>query len=55
MIGHSTTLIEIAGKRVLTDPYFGGGNLAYARVSSPARRREECCEAGRLLLRLPLP
>ena len=23
MIGHSTVLIEAAGKRVLTDPYFG--------------------------------
>ena len=23
MIGHSTVLIEIAGTRILTDPYFG--------------------------------
>jgi L-ascorbate metabolism protein UlaG (beta-lactamase superfamily) len=42
MIGHSTVLIEAAGRRILTDPYFGlHGNPAYARVQPPAQRREE--------------
>jgi L-ascorbate metabolism protein UlaG (beta-lactamase superfamily) len=42
MIGHSTVLIEAAGKRILTDPYFGlHGNPAYARPRPPARSREE--------------
>lgn len=42
MIGHSTLLIEVANKRILTDPYFGlHGNLAYARVRPPAHLREE--------------
>lgn len=42
MIGHSTVLIEIAGKRILTDPYFGlHGNAGYARPHPPARTREE--------------
>ncbi len=42
MIGHSTVLIETAGKRVLTDPYFGlHGNPAYARPRPPACTREE--------------
>ena len=42
MIGHSTVLIEVAGQRILTDPYFGlHGNPAYARLRPPARSREE--------------
>ncbi|MGA7557673.1 MAG: MBL fold metallo-hydrolase [Terriglobales bacterium] len=42
MIGHSTVLIEVAGSRILTDPYFGlHGNPAYARPRAPARSREE--------------
>jgi len=42
MIGHSTVLIDIGGRRVLTDPYFGTwGNPAYARLARPARTREE--------------
>lgn len=42
MIGHSTVFIEIGGRRILTDPYFGvWGNPAYGRVKPPARTREE--------------
>jgi len=42
MIGHSTVLIEAAGKRILTDPYFGTwGNPAYARIAPPFKTREE--------------
>jgi L-ascorbate metabolism protein UlaG (beta-lactamase superfamily) len=42
MIGHSTVLIEIAGKKILTDPYFGTwGNLAYKRIAPPFKTREE--------------
>lgn len=42
MIGHSTVLIEVSGKRILTDPWFGGfGNPAYGRVKPPAQTREQ--------------
>ncbi len=42
MIGHSTILIEAAGKKILTDPYFGSwGNLAYKRLAPPSKTREE--------------
>jgi len=42
MIGHSTVLIEIAGTRILTDPYFGTwGNPLYARLAPPFKSREE--------------
>ena len=41
MIGHSTVLIESAGKKILTDPFFGPrGNPAYMRVTPPAQSRE---------------
>lgn len=51
MIGHSTVLIEAAGKRVLTDPYFGlHGNPAYARPRPPARTREELSNADLILV-----
>ena len=41
MIGHSTVLIEAAGCRILTDPYFGHfGNPAYARIQPPAMPAE---------------
>jgi L-ascorbate metabolism protein UlaG (beta-lactamase superfamily) len=51
MIGHSTTLIEIGGMRILTDPYFGvGGNPAYARPEPPARTREEMTNVDLVLL-----
>ena len=42
MIGHSTVLIEVAGKRILTDPWFGRwGDPAYARLRPPAQTREQ--------------
>jgi L-ascorbate metabolism protein UlaG (beta-lactamase superfamily) len=42
MIGHSTVLIEVAGKKILTDPFWSPwGNPAYARARPPARSREE--------------
>jgi L-ascorbate metabolism protein UlaG (beta-lactamase superfamily) len=42
MIGHSTVLIEAAGMRILTDPYFGSwGNLAYKRIAPSFKTREE--------------
>jgi len=42
MIGHSTVLIETAGKKILTDPYFGSwGNLAYKRTAPPSKTRKE--------------
>lgn len=51
MIGHSTVLIEIAGKRVLTDPYFGSwGNPAYARVTPAARSGRELADVDVVLV-----
>lgn len=51
MIGHSTVLIEAAGKRILTDPYFGlHGNPAYARLHPPARTREELANVDLVLI-----
>ncbi len=42
MIGHSTVLIEAAGTKILTDPYFGTwGNPAYKRTAPPSSTREE--------------
>ncbi len=42
MIGHSTLLLEAAGTRLITDPYFGTlGHVAYARVRPPALKRED--------------
>jgi L-ascorbate metabolism protein UlaG (beta-lactamase superfamily) len=42
MIGHSTVWIETAGRRIITDPYFGSwGNLAYARLAPPGKTRAE--------------
>ena len=41
LIAHSTTLIEAAGRKILTDPYFGlHGNPAYARVDPPSQPRD---------------
>jgi L-ascorbate metabolism protein UlaG (beta-lactamase superfamily) len=41
IIGHSTVLIEAAGTKILTDPYFGTwGNLAYKRIAPPSETRE---------------
>ena len=51
MIGHSTTLIEADGARILTDPYFGTwGNPAYKRVAPPARSREACSDVDLVLV-----
>lgn len=51
MIGHSTVLLEAAGLRLLTDPWFGNsGNLAYARLRPPALRREELRDIDGVLL-----
>ena len=51
MIGHSTVLIETAGKRILTDPYFGTwGNPAYLRRGKPARSREDLADIDGVLI-----
>ncbi len=51
LIGHSTVLIEIAGKKLLTDPYFGTwGNPAYKRVAPPGRPREACRDVDVVLV-----
>jgi L-ascorbate metabolism protein UlaG (beta-lactamase superfamily) len=51
MIGHSTVLIDVAGKRILTDPYFGlHGNLAYARPRPPSRSRKELNDVDLILI-----
>lgn len=50
MVGHSTVLLEGAGTRLLTDPWFGtSGNLAYRRLAPPAFRREELREIDGVL------
>ncbi|MFC1851305.1 MBL fold metallo-hydrolase [candidate division CSSED10-310 bacterium] len=51
MIGHSTVLIELGGKKILTDPYFGTwGNPAYKRLSPAAKGRQELTEVDFVLL-----
>ncbi|MGD8319286.1 MAG: hypothetical protein PVJ02_02490, partial [Gemmatimonadota bacterium] len=41
VVGHSTVLIGVAGRRILTDPYFGTrGNPAYVRTTPPGLARE---------------
>jgi L-ascorbate metabolism protein UlaG (beta-lactamase superfamily) len=51
MIGHSTVLIEAAGQRILTDPYFGRhGNPAYGRPHPPAQSREELSQVDLVLV-----
>jgi L-ascorbate metabolism protein UlaG (beta-lactamase superfamily) len=51
MIGHSTVLIEAAGMKILTDPYFGTwGNLAYKRIAPPSRTREDLKAVDLVLL-----
>ena len=51
MIGHSTVLIETAGQKILTDPYFGvRGNPAYMRVAPPGKSRTECAGADLVLI-----
>lgn len=49
MIGHSTVLIEAAGKKILTDPYFGTwGNIAYKRTAPPFKNTpgDRGCRSG---------
>jgi len=42
LLGHATFLIECAGQKVLSDPYFGSwGNPAFTRVRPPAMQRED--------------
>jgi L-ascorbate metabolism protein UlaG (beta-lactamase superfamily) len=51
LIGHSTTLIETGGQRILTDPYFGTwGNPAYARLEPPAQTRDTLLDVDLVLL-----
>jgi len=51
MIGHSTVLIETGGKKILTDPYWGTwGNLAYARLGTPAKSRQELSKVDAVLI-----
>ena len=51
MIGHSTVLIEAAGMKILTDPYFGTwGNLAYKRIAPPFKSREEMAAVDLVLV-----
>ncbi len=50
MIGHSSVLLELGGMRILTDPYFGGGNLVYARVNPPASSRESLRDVDLVLI-----
>lgn len=51
MIGHSTVLIEVDGKRILTDPFWGlWGNPAYARVGIPAKSRQELRDVDGVLI-----
>jgi len=51
LVGHSTVLIEAAGVRILTDPFFRTfGNPAYARVDRPALDRQQIGELDAVLL-----
>jgi L-ascorbate metabolism protein UlaG (beta-lactamase superfamily) len=51
MIGHSTVLIEVAGNRVLADPWFGTfGNPAYARLQPPAQTRAQLSDVDLVLV-----
>lgn len=51
MIGHSTVLIETAGTKILTDPYWGmWGNPAFARVGVPAKSRQELNKVDGVLI-----
>jgi len=51
MVGHCTVLIEISGRRIITDPYFGTlGHVAYARLNPPALTREELRDVDLVLI-----
>lgn len=51
VVGHSTVLVEVAGRRILTDPYFGTrGNPAYMRTTPPALAREDLLDVDLVLV-----
>ena len=51
MIGHSTVLIEGAGTKLITDPYFGTfGHVAYARVGKPSAGRDSFLDVDAVLV-----
>lgn len=51
MIGHSTLVIEMAGKKIITDPYFGlRGHIAYRRLAPPAQPREALTDVDVVLV-----
>ena len=51
LIGHNTVLIEVDGKKILTDPWFGlGGDLTYARLNPPAKTRQELTDVNLVLV-----
>lgn len=51
MVGHSTVLFEMGGRRILTDPFFNSwGNIAFKRLNSPALSREECSHVDGVLV-----
>jgi L-ascorbate metabolism protein UlaG (beta-lactamase superfamily) len=51
MIGHSTVLFEIDGRRILTDPYFGTwGNPAYRRLAPPSMTRDQLRDVDLVLV-----
>ncbi len=50
MIGHSSVLIEFGGMRILTDPWFGNGNIVYARVNPPACAKEDVADVDLVLV-----
>lgn len=51
LIGHSTVLIETAGKKFLTDPFWNSwGNPAFARVGAPAKARKEMADVDAVLV-----
>ena len=51
LIGHSTVLIEVGGRRILTDPYFGSrGNLAYKRVTPASSSGSELADVDVVLI-----
>lgn len=51
MIGHSTLVIDIAGKKIITDPYFGlRGHIAYRRLAPPAQPRQALTDVDLVLV-----
>ena len=51
IIGHSTVLIETAGMRILTDPYFGKNvGPAFIRLRPPSQTREQLNDVDLVLI-----